>query len=422
MSVSIYCDVDPQKMPIITGYSANGELSSLKIGGVSTQLTGYQSTGLRGSLDERTLSYNFQNPDSKPVEMVINLKNSRFNGNRFNYNIGPITIEFEGDLYDGVGDLKAEQTEETVSLGALLHGQSVTLVDQNGITIKAISISYAKEGRYGGPEITLTLSVSNANVRPVYIDLETAVKVDNTIYYGIFLNGKQFSYFVRDMSNFFDDLGISIPAGVEDHRYRLIITEDDSPVPTLEELETGFFAIVAYMPTTDALAQQRYFTWPQLFNIEPFMFDLKFDESLIAQEEVLEGVCFEMVSVEDLLGATIADTNELSLWCFSAELDSTQYPALFSAILAIENKTDHEVTVRAENVKLDGESVGGMIGVSGDRSIVAGSGDDMFAHIFFYDDSYKNMKQLTCTLCLYDAATEEKLVEQPITINRVQGE
>ncbi len=347
MIVSLYCDVNEVYFPKTSGYAASGNLTVLKVGGVSTKTAYHLSDSLMDYYGmSRSLQYPFQNPDKKSVDIEIELKSNRNNPKKFSYKIGPIHIDIAGDLYDGAGSQYAEHTAASVSLGGLMRGEPVTLIDTNGFTMKATAIRCQNmySGEENGPkEILLYMSASNANTH----DIALYTPYESTV-----LNGKKYDGLMTKASGSIPDTTIRIPALSEDMSILMHIQSYENPVPPLDELEYGEFTFTAYMATTDDLASQAYYRWPELFVYEPLSFDMAYDGA-----PVPDPISLPFPSLTNMIGKDVFSYEGVTLKC----RDFFFYPSagnniLVNAECTLMNDTDNDLRITFEEVLVNNQS------------------------------------------------------------------
>ena len=346
MTVSFACDMNDDYFPKTSGYAAKGNLTVLKVGGVSTKTAYHLSDGLRDYYGMgQYLQYPFQNPGKQGVDIEIELKSGNNNPKKFTYKIGPIHIDIAGDIYDGIESQYAEHTAESVSLGGLLRYEPVLLSDTNGVTITATSIQYQGRSSYTSEmQILLNLRVSNANSHDVvlYIPWE-----------GVHLNGNEYdgTMLVRTPNTWMDSTSATIPALSDNLTILLYIHSDDGVVPTLEELNNGQIELTAYMAPNDEIASEAYYRWPELFVLDPLSFDMAYDG-----EPVPEPVTLSFPSLSHMTGTNLFSYDGITLFCE----DSYSYPAsggswILNGTCVLQNDTDYDLSISLEEPLLNDE-------------------------------------------------------------------
>ena len=423
MTVSFSCEMNESYFPKTSGYAASGDIKTLKVGGVSTKTAYHLSDGLMDYYGMgHSLQYPFENPGKQPVDIEIDLKSGRNNPNKFDYKIGPIHIEIEGDIYDGVDEMTAEVTENAVDLSGLMHNEPVTLIDQNGIILKAIGIS---NDAYRG-DLNIELSASNENAHPVSIDMvsSTHPTPNSTKYIYAMLNGQHYYYDVRSANVLSSIMILTIPANMQSARYTLVISEDETPVPTLEELKNGQLTFLAYMATTEDLEQEEYYKWPELFNINPLNF--KFDAAAAAVDSDAMKLPFPKI-VEQYPGEYFCDpvplfnveNVEMYVWDGFAFAMGERFRITLQGTL--KNNTDSDLTVSMKEFIIGGSSADGRLTLRGDDGntaefIPANSEMACVVNIALPAGmDIADLSELGCTLRYFDVNTEKNILLTRVT-------
>ena len=328
---------------------------------------------------------------------------------------GTIHIEFNGDLYDGVKTKEVKAVKKKVSLGPVRLFESVTLVDQDKVKITVDSITYS-DSYY--PQLNFGLKITNENKWPVelnFIRTEKSGKTTRTIYFQI--NGKDCDYSIRKSSNYMSrgDIYLLVPAGTEDERYTLTIESYDDPLPTVDELKNGKFAIRARMPVSKELSKASTNKWPDLFIIDPFTFDM-------AGGELPEAISVALPGIEEMNGFTLFDIGGIS---FTIEdvmpLDSN--PAHVDLFGKLVNNTDADIYPRFFDVKLNDHSTSyTLMLLDNDFNIlknVPAHGECLCqVSLSLLTDQDTSFKKLTGTFRVVDSNTGKSVILQPYAFTR----
>ncbi len=410
MTVNFACDLDPVYFPKITGYSANGDLTSLKVGGVKTKTAMHISDGLMGSLGEKSLQYAVENPEKLPVDLEITVKNSRFNSKRFNHKIGPIHIEIDGDLYDGAGEITKEATASHVSLGGIKRGEAATLVDESGVKIQATRIELFKYDE-SSRKLSLIMTVTNENDRDVLLTIP---------FDGIKLNGEE-AYFhlieYGDMSTIYHMDDLTVPAKTENLRISLDFDLYGVENLSADWLENGEMTLWAQMPTTDELAAADSWKWPDLFKIEPLTFDMAY-----VGEPEPETVEMVFPAADRLAESEPMTWEGLS---FRFVMEPSGSPNDFRSMIVlyglVQNDSDMNLAVRLESLTINGMTANFSMSVTnmstGEQLGFCPAGEEsMFTMMVAIDGmmQVEDVKEISCKLCYTDVDQQKNVVWQPI--------
>ena len=414
MSFSFRLEMDPEYFPPIPGYSATGELASVKAGGQPAKLLSQPSEGLMSySLQEKSMVYVIENPGKLPVDLEIELKSSRNNPKKFSYPIGPVHVEIAGDIYDSADSRTAEAVSGSVSLGGLLRREPVPVLDQGGVTMTATGFMVNDLSEYYGGdhrELNLILSVSNANQWDVMLylpDFDEAV-----------LNGKKYRVMLQNMtSRSMPDMMASVPANSENTVFYLSFQPQDSTAPLPQELESGEFALQALMPTSDELAGQSVWRWPELFNLAPLSFDMAYDG-----DPEPEAVTLPLPPLTDMGGQEIFSFGGVTLSCEYADFIPYGGKAALSGFGTLRNETGSALGVTLEFPSVNGQSAPGFslaLSDGADRVAACPAGGECGAQITFLlpegvmpDD----VREITCVLRYFDPETRKNIVWQPVIL------
>ena len=410
MVVSFYCDMNEEYFPKTSGYAASGNLTTLKVGGVSTKTAYHLSDSLMDYYGmSRSLQYPFQNPDKKSVDIEIELKSNRNNPKKFSYKIGPVHIDIAGDIYDGAGAKNAEPTAESVSLGALLRGEPVTMIDTNGFTMTATAMRYQNVSSYDEiKEIVLYTTISNTNAHEIVLD---------TPYESVVLNGKKYEGLMAKTGSYssMPDTRIRIPAS-DKINVVIYIQDYEYPVPSLDELEYGEFTFTAYMATTDDLASQAYYRWPELFVYKPLSFDMAYDGA-----PVPDPISLPFAALDNMIGKTVFSYEGITLNCKDSYIvPASENKLRVYADCTLKNDTDHDLRVTLEEILIGNESAAAGLTMSdkdGNRisSCPAHSSCDVIFYLLLpVGVEPESVTSMSCILHYLDTEAQKNTLWQPV--------
>lgn len=186
----------------------------------------------------------------------------------------------------------AQAAPISVSLGALLHGKSVLLAEQGGLTISVTDLQYSSYDFI--TTLSFVLEVSNANDKAVLVDFDSTWE-------GILLNGNRYECTIYDQgkSNRTMPASFTIEAQTEGKRYSMDLIGYEFPVPKPEEIENGEFNLTVFDPQAKSVLGG--ITYDELFTIGSIRFDMAYDGPIEESANNLIIPITQVESREDIL-------------------------------------------------------------------------------------------------------------------------